>query len=278
MFRCLVLCLTLIATAPCAIADQLEVLHQDPVPTGAFPELAKIAKTYHIEIVTMDPGFPVKSTYGMIDGKPADKKELENYISLFAPEFTLYPLALVKRSQMKRVVLCINLAFAGQRRNAIPDFEHNTLYLEVSRGSYSKSYLRKVIHHEFFHIVDYRDDGSLDKDERWSSLNPSSFKYGSGGINAQDMLFSSILTDKYPGFLNYYSTTGVEEDKAEVFANLIVDNAYVENKIKNDAVLRVKVKMMQQLLRSFCPDVNAAFWKRVRLMKRTYDWWERLSR
>ena len=89
------------------------------------------------------------------------------------------------------------------------------------------------------------------------------------------MGYSSILTDKYSGFLNYYSTTGVEEDKAEVFANLIVDPAYVENRIKNDAVLRAKVKMMQKLLRSFCPDVNAAFWKRVRLMKRSHDWWER---
>jgi hypothetical protein len=277
MFRSLVLCLIFIATAPFAIAYKLEVLHQGPVPTAAFAELAKIEKTYHIEIVTTNPGYPVKSTYGMIDGKPANRKELESYINLFTPEFTIYPLAFVKRSQMKRVVLCVDLAFAGQRRNAVPDFEHDTLYLEVSRGSYSKSYLRKVLHHEFFHIIDYRDDGSLYKDARWSSLNASSFKYGSGGINAQDMLFSSILTDKYPGFLNYYSTTGVEEDKAEVFANLIVDFAYVENRIKTDAVLRAKVRMMKQLLSSFCPDMNAAFWKKVGRMKRTNDWWERLS-
>jgi hypothetical protein len=278
MFRCLGLCLTLIATAPFAIADQPEVLRQGQVPTGAFIELAKIEKAYHIEIVTTNPGFPVKNTYGMIDGKPADRRELENYIGLFAQEFTLYPLAFVKRSQMKRVVLCIDLAFAGQRRNAVPDFEHDTLYLEVSRGSFSNAYMRKVLHHEFFHIVDWRDDGSLYKDARWASLNASSFKYGSGGINAQGLGYSSVFTDKFPGFLNYYSTTGVEEDKAEVFANLIVEPVYVENKIKNDAVLRAKVKLMQKLLRSFCPDVNPAFWKKVRRMKRTYDWWDRFSR
>ncbi len=62
------------------------------------------------------------------------------------------------------VVRARELTFAGQRRNAIPDFEHDTLYLDVSRGAYSKSYFRKVIHHEFFHIIDYRDDGSLYND------------------------------------------------------------------------------------------------------------------
>ena len=109
------------------------------------------------------------------------------------------------------MVLCKELSFAGQRRNAIPDCEHETLYLDVSRGSYSKTYLRGVIHHEFFHIIDFRDDGSVYQDKRWKALNPEKFRYGSGGRTVQDLAKTSVLTDKYPGFLNHYSTTGVEE-------------------------------------------------------------------
>lgn len=229
----------------------------------AFGELAKIEKAYDIEILTTNLNFPVKSTYGMIDGIRANRKELESYVKLFVPEFTIYVPIFVTESRLKRIVLCDGLTFAGQRRNAVPDFEHDTLYLDVSRGSYNKAYLRKVLHHEFFHIIDYRDDGSVYEDQGWSSLNPLTFRYGSGGTNAQDQEDSSILTDKIPGFLNYYSTTGVEEDKAEVFANLIVAPAYVKNRMKNDAVLRAKVKMMKELLRKFCPDINDAFWEKA---------------
>lgn len=158
---------------------------QREASADALGELEKIAKAYKIEIVTADTRFPVKTTHGTIDGKNADRKKLQDYISLFAPEFALYPPDLVQQSQLKRVVLCSELSFAGQRRNAIPDYEHDTLYLDVSRGTYSKTYLRKVIHHEFFHIIDYRDDGSVYKDERWASLNPAKFTYGSGGRAAR---------------------------------------------------------------------------------------------
>ncbi len=232
-------------------------------------ELEKIAKVYKIEIVTVDPRFPVRTTYGTIDGKNADRKKLESYAGLFAREFTVHPPDLVKRSQLKRVVLCEELSFAGQRRNAIPDFDHDTLYLEVSRGTYSKPYLRKVIHHEFFHIIDYRDDGSVYKDERWQVLNPAKFKYGDGGRNVQDLQTTSVLTDEFPGFLNHYSTTAVEEDKAEVFANLIVDPVYVEDRAKKDRVLKAKVERMRDLVANFCPDMKEEFWERVRKLKRT---------
>jgi hypothetical protein len=244
------------------------VLAQSQVPANALADVEKVAKTYEVEIVTVEPHFPVAMRSGKIDGHSADKSLVENYAPLFVAEFTLYPPDLVKRTKLKRIVFCKDLAFAGQLRNAIPDFEHDTLYLEVDRGSRNKTYLRKVIHHEFFHIIDYRDDGSVYRDPRWAALNPAEFKYGTGGSNAQNIRSTSVLTDMYPGFLNHYSTTGVEEDKAEIFANLIVDTTYVEGRILTDAVLQTKVKRMKELLVEFCPDMKETFWDKVHKMKR----------
>ena len=241
---------------------------QSQATADGIGELEKIARAYKIEIVAVDPVFPVKTTHGLIEGKKVVGPELQNYITLFAPEFTLYPRELLQRSQLKRVVLCTELSFAGQRRNAIPDFEHDALYLEASRGAYNKSYMRKVIHHEFFHIIDYRDDGSVYQDERWAALNPEDFKYGNGGQAVQDVHTTSLLTKKFPGFLNHYSTTGVEEDKAEMFANLIVDRDYVEDRARTDKVIEAKVERMRVLLAAFCPEMNDEFWKKVRQTKR----------
>ncbi|HEV2704602.1 MAG TPA: putative zinc-binding metallopeptidase [Pyrinomonadaceae bacterium] len=256
--------LSLVGTADAQQQAQQQKQQQKKAQPAAFAALAKVAKAYNIEIVTADLGLPVQTTHGAIEGRPAAQQELENYADLFVQEFTLYPTALVKRARLKRVVLCNEVAFAGQRRNAVPDFEHDTLYLDVSRGAYNKLYLRKVIHHEFFHIVDYRDDGSVYKDDLWAALNPSGFQYGTGGRNAQDKPDTSLLTDKYPGFLNHYSTTGVEEDKAEMFANMFVEPAYVESRMKKDAVLRSKVVLMKSLLGRFCPDMSDAFWDKLR--------------
>lgn len=233
-----------------------------------FPELERTAKAYKIEIVATDAKFPVKCSYGTIDGKVADRKAVEAYAALFVPEFNLYPPDLIKRSKLKRVVLCTGLMFADQQRTAIPDFEHDALYLDVARGAANKAYVRKVLHHEFYHVIDLRDDGNLYKDERWVKLNPADFKYGTGGKNAQDKGDTSVLSDKYPGFLNHYSTTGVEEDKAEVFANLVVDAAYVAERAKKDRVLASKVERMKELVTKFCPDVKEGFWESAAKLKR----------
>jgi hypothetical protein len=255
-----------------AVATLAALLSGAAGAQGVSPEtlkaLGKVVHDYRIQVVASDPGFPVKTMYGMIDGRGVDARTLDSYVPVFAAEFSVYPSAFVKRSQLKRVVLCTDLTFAGQRRNAIPDYEHETLYLDASRGSYSKSYQRKLIHHELFHIVDYRDDGEVYTDARWAALNPSQFRYGSGGRNAQDIQTTSVLTDKLPGFLNHYSTTGVEEDKAEVLANLIVDPDYVDGRAAQDRVLRTKVERLKELLVSFSPEMNDQFWERIRATRR----------
>jgi hypothetical protein len=239
-------------------------------PSQALPlvELAQTATNYGIEIVADDLGFPVRTTWGIIDGSTADDGELLRYTKFFVPEFELYPVDIIRRTRIKRVSLCCDLSFAGQRRAAVPDYEHNTLYLDVGWGTYDTSYRRKVIHHEFFHFIDYCDDGSVYQDDSWNRLNPAHFQYGLGGHAAQAMAMTSDLTTRYRGFLNHYSTTGVEEDKAEVFANLIVETGYSEARAKDDAVLQAKIERMKELLASFCPEMDGRFWERVGMIDR----------
>lgn len=238
---------------------------QSLIASDIHERLKTLGVSYDIQVLTDDLLFPVRTTHGPIDGKKASDEDIKSYGEIFLSEFALYPKELVKRSRLKRVVLCSELSFAGQRRNAIPDFEHDTLYLDVSRGSYNKKYMRKVVHHEFFHIIDFRDDGLLYQDERWGLLNPDKFKYGDGGKNAQSLSETSVLTDKFPGFLNHYSTTGVEEDKAEVFANMIVEPRHVADKTRKDPVFDNKVHAMKELLSSFCVQMDKQFWERAQI-------------
>ena len=238
----------------------------DPKP--AAPDIALVAKQYNLEIVTEAPRFPVRITHGVIDGAEADRADVESYAGIFAFEWSLYPPELVRRTGLKKVVFCKGLSFEKQYRTAVPDFENDVLYLDVSRGRHDEGYVRKVIHHEFFHIVDLKDDGRLYEDERWAKLNPPGFKYGPGGAKLQDDPTVTVTGRDEPGFLNRYATAGVEEDKAEVFAHMMVEPAALATRIKTDKYMRAKVERMRELLAEFCPKADDAFWTAVEKAER----------
>ncbi len=223
-----------------------------------------MAQQFEIEILATTAASTAYTHHGQILCSDASGAAIEAYTVLFADEFSLYPKLAIEKSQLERVVLCEKLSFDGQRRSAVPDFAKNTLYLDVRNGEFDELYQRQVIHHEFFHIIDYRDDGELYEDADWMTLNPADFSYGTGGANAQEIANTGLLTTQYPGFLNHYSTTGVEEDKAELFGYLLVSTEHVVARAANDPVLRAKVARMKQLFADFCGGDQDGFWNRQR--------------
>jgi hypothetical protein len=249
----------------CAVA-----LAAFPPPAWASgpPELAATAAKLKLEVVTEMPTFPVKTAHGDIDGAAADEANVNSYAAIFAFEMSLYPPEVVKKARLKAVVFCKNLSFAGQHRTAVPDFEHDTLYLDVTRGRHDDRYVRKVIHHEIFHIIDLRDDGYLYQDERWAGLNPPGFKYGPGGAKLQDDPTVTITGRDEPGFLNRYAAAGVEEDKAELFAHMIVEPKAVATRAEKDKYVRAKVERMRELLSAFSAKMDDDFWAAVERAKR----------
>lgn len=227
-----------------------------------------IESKYRVPVISSEPTFPVRISTGQIGGTEARRENIAEYAKMFVAEFSLYPVEFVQRTRLRRIVLCEELSFSGQLRTALPDFENSTLYLDVARGASNKTYMRTVLHHEFFHLIDYADDGEIYRDDKWAALNLDSFSYGMGGKDAQSNRDTSRLTDRYPGFLNHYSTTGVEEDKAEVFSNLIVRALHVERVVRTDPVIDAKVRHMKKLLQDFSSDLDEGFWKEAKKLAR----------
>ncbi len=231
-------------------------------------EVAALADKYALRVVHVNTRFPVAIAHGDITGRDATAESLEKFQTILVPEWNLYPPSLIKATGLARIVLCEDLAFDGQPRTAIPDFEHHDLYFDVARGSYSPPYVRSVIHHEFFHVIDNCDDGQLYADEKWAALLPAGTRYGTGGKDAQLDASMSLVDDSLPGFLTPYSMTAVEEDKAEMFAHLVVNGAMVEKRSGVDATIAAKARLMKALLRKFCPEMDDSFWDAARRLAR----------
>ena len=79
------------------------------------------------------------------------------------------------------------------------------------------------------------------------------------------------LTERFPGFLNHYSTTGVEDDKAEIFPHLFVSSKIVAMRIERDRVLADKPDQMRSLVQSFCPEMDREFWTAAQKLFRPVD-------
>ena len=118
--------------------------------------------------------------------------------------------------------------------------------------------------HRSFAQVAILADGRVEQDPDWEALNPPGFRYRGGGRTAlADPTLTAVPTDRVPGFLSMYSTSAVDEDKAEVFAYLMADPEFVDARVRVDPVVRAKVARMRELLAGFCPAINDQFWERV---------------
>jgi hypothetical protein len=269
---------------------QVEVL----LPAETTATLDHLKSRYSIEVTLPGEPFFVSSEHGQyltsIEGQAATSEEAQWYIPVFAEEFGLYPPLLVERARLTHVVLCGEL-FRSQKPNpaagrfagyavmddqplsfvhvpcgGIPDGAHGVLYLAVTWGRDDEEYVRKAIHHEFYHCVQRRQFGGFG-DREWAALNSPGFVYGPGGLAANygpDPTFWVMPAEEWGnGFLNQYSMSASEEDQAEIFAHLLTEPARMETRLTTDDILRNKVERLKASLERFCPAVDTQFWQHV---------------
>ncbi|HWA09276.1 MAG TPA: hypothetical protein VG838_07505 [Opitutaceae bacterium] len=215
-----------------------------------------------IELLAGGESFPVDTAYGRIDGTNAGANDIDLFLYMFRKEFGKYPPELLKLSGLKRIVFCSDLLRDGARRSGIAVSDSETIYLNVRSGVFSERFRRKLMHHEFFHIIDFASFG-FERDTEWEALNPPGTTYNPAAANAAGHGPSSDVTHPAPGFLTRYSLADSREEKAELFSNLMFNDLQARDFIKRDGVLTLKVELMKARLAKFCPQLDAGFWARA---------------
>lgn len=193
-----------------------------------------------------------------ITGDKVTEEGMKKYASIWVTEWSKYSADLFAKVKVTKVVFAEKLSFSGQVRAAVPAWDLNAMYYDPTLGSYSAGFQKTVIHHEFFHMIDYRM-GKLSRDADWRKLNPEDFKYGSGGAKMRTPGVGNLTKD-IPGFLTMYSTAAMEEDKAELYAHLIVDPGFVYDLAKTDKYLASKIDFLKKRLAEYDPVFTDSFW------------------
>ena len=210
--------------------------------------LYELFKRLNLELNIPKKKFLLKSLSFILEGDPPTKTDLDCYTPLLFMEFWIYGKSFIKKSKLKQINLVHNIEYTNfeytQERAGCPEYDE-TKSITYAINEKNLAYIRIVLHHEFFHYIDFSDDLSYDDDE-WEKLNQKGFTYGEGGDSEREWI---KLEKNQVGFINHYSTSALAEDRAEIYQYLIsCPDEAINN---NDIIVGKKAKRIQQFLNNF---------------------------
>lgn len=155
--------------------------------------------------------------------------------SVIASALSRLPDASLKTLRLRYVILCSRATAAGRRIGGIPVPPLNLLMLDVGESANDDSYLQHIFFHELYHLIEFRFNTFQDAD--WQT------RFGAGYANGYSAgSQQTILGSGKRGFLNRYAESFPHEERAELFASLLLNPAAVAAHIKatNDDLLKDK--------------------------------------
>ena len=212
------------------------------------PEIDKLFRRNKMIYKIPNKKYHIKSQNYKLECEPCTEEDLDMYMPIFFMEWCIYPKTFMKKSKIKNVVFVNNIQFSTesftQYRAGCPE-TNETQSLILSAQERNFLYIRIVIHHELFHYIDWVDDLSYE-DDQWKNLNTEGFKYGKGGENEREWI---QLDPSVKGFINHYSTSALQEDRAEIYQYLI---GRPDEAINNsDAIVKRKVRRIRSFIMGF---------------------------
>ncbi len=173
---------------------------------------------------------------------------------IVSQELSKYTAANFATLGLKKVYLVKSLYVDGTFRSGMPEAQfEDAIYLDIDTKyftSESGKYMRRTIHHEIRHLADYNQYRTYKpQDSKWLQCNPAQNSY----LNSVASMYANpaYAHAEHPsaGFISGYATSGIDEDRAEVYAYYMTDRAYLYKTAIEDASLSCKVAQTETLIR-----------------------------
>ncbi|MHB9024735.1 MAG: prepilin-type N-terminal cleavage/methylation domain-containing protein [Armatimonadota bacterium] len=195
--------------------------------------IQEIKSIFGFDIVPRGIGTPPNAV-----GNPPTQEQWDAWIPILLSELSIYPAHAINKEPHPRPIFKY-FAIADDEGGALTGKALNDT---ITNGEGEVS----SIHHEIGHFLDWND--CFGTDSEWSALNPTGFTYGTGNPWPA------------PGFLNGYCMVSVNEDKAETFSFMILDQKYVTDAMKTDPIIKAKVRLLAIRLERVVPDMDQRWW------------------
>jgi len=211
---------------------------------------ARIERDSGVRVLVAQRPFELALGHGPVHCQAVSEKLVVDALATLEQELAKYPSGCLGRVRMRRVLLCRDLHEGWMSIPSLPNYRH-TLLLDANASS---AYLRRVVHHEVFHFLDFAVDEDLQQDPQWVSLNPAGFEYGGGGRVMRHV--PPAWQVERPGFVSSYAQSALEEDKAEVFSMWMSDPAKLHRLASDDRVVVAKMRALREQVVALCPAMD----------------------
>lgn len=235
------LCLGIISTGYCT--EEL----RDP---ALDPLLEKVKTVYGINLHYAEG--PVSKfidlNYSLADVK--NKQALKKVILLFIKEIRLYPKDFFRNVHCQDIYFVRKFFYKQKPVDGVFSESANYIFYDYSRGSDNTQKIRHNIHHELYHMIGSKHPFWKEHRPAWEALNRAGFTYNQKN-NPHERNRINFFAPPEPGFITDYAMSSAEEDRADVFACMMLPRELrlMEQWAQKDKILFKKMEMMKEFLK-----------------------------
>lgn len=250
-----------LVTAACLQCCDASAVTPDELARAARETEARFPFKVRIQDVPASIGGKRVAAYHQINS--GEYPDALNHLQLLREEFARYPTRFLRKSGLKWIGLVKNLSIGGEPYITIYDVEDRALLFDVRQTQRDERYRRYVVHHEFFHLIDY-EATRFEPDKAWLALNPAGFAYRRNR-GLRDSGTRMMFEHPKPAFVSTYAMSSEFEDRADIHAALFDREHHraLSRIVETDPVVRSKVAYILQWLGRLDPAVNAAYFERM---------------
>ncbi len=221
-----------------------------------------IERKYKINVIYQ--GIPpmTSSKYLYQEASPEDLPQLFDYVKIFYEELLKYPKTFFIDKDIRSIVFVKKLFFNAKPAEGLFSYNDKRIFFDFLRNGGNVLSKRHSIHHEFYHMMDVMQPGW--RNPLWDTFNEPEFVYGEESLRniEQGRGKTYKIFRERQGFITPYSMKSAEEDKAEIYACLMIQsqNHILNRWIKEDPILRKKTEYIKSRIQEFCPYMNEQYW------------------
>jgi hypothetical protein len=212
--------------------------------------LQKVRAVYGINLHYAE-GPPSKSTdlnYSLADTQ--DSQALKKALFLFIREISLYPKNFFRYAHCQDIYFVAKLFYKQKPADGLFSEGTNYIFYDYSRRSDNTQKIRHYIHHELYHLIGSKHPFWKEHGPAWQALNRSGFSYNKKS-NPHERNPINFYAPPEPGFITDYAMASAEEDRAEVFACMMIpeERSLMDRWAQKDKILFKKSEMINEFLK-----------------------------
>jgi hypothetical protein len=179
-----------------------------------------------------------------------DRPALEKAILLFVQEINQYPKDFFRNAHCRDIYFVQKLFYKQKPVDGAFSGRANYIFYDYARCSGNTQMIRHYIHHELYHMIGSRHPFWKERGPAWEAHNRHGFSYNQK-YDAHERNPINFSAPPEPGFITDYAMASPEEDRAEVFACMMIPEelSLMEEWAQKDRILFKKMEMMREFLK-----------------------------